>query len=196
MMNQDYTQQLKTFLLSFQLLEEQDVDELIDSATFRKLNKSDYFIREGEVCKEVAFVISGIFRSFFQVANGDEITYCILFPNVFITAYSSYITGNPSAESIQAVSAAELIVIPREKIVSLSERGISWIRFEKMIAEQQYLELERRIFQFQKEKAAQRYKDLLSHHPDYVKHIPLHYLASYLGITQRHLSRIRREIVF
>lgn len=193
-MQNEQLQKLKTFLLSFQLLDERDVDELLRSATFRELNKSDYFIREGEVCKEVAFVLSGTFRSFYQAANGDEITYCILFPNVFITAYSSYITGNPSVESIQAISAASLFVIPREKIAELSAKGIGWIRFEKMIAEQQYLELERRIFQFQKEKAAQRYQDLLNNHPDYVKHIPLHYLASYLGITQRHLSRIRREM--
>ncbi|MGL5889435.1 MAG: Crp/Fnr family transcriptional regulator [Bacteroidia bacterium] len=196
MMKPESLQQLKSFLLSFNLLEENDVDELLISATFRKLDKADYFIREGEICREVAFVVSGIFRSFYSAANNDEITYCILFPNVLITAYSSYITGNPSAESIQAISPAELIVLPREKIAALSAENIGWIRFEKMIAEQQYIELERRVFQFQKEKAAERYRDLINNHPDYIKHIPLQYLASYLGITQRHLSRIRKEISF
>ncbi|MNY26270.1 hypothetical protein D3C86_1601080 [compost metagenome] len=65
-----------------------------------------------------------------------------------------------------------------------------------MIAEQQYLELEKRLFLFQKEKAKKRYMDLLENQPDYVQQIPLQYLASYLGITSRHLSRLRREIVF
>ena len=88
------------------------------------------------------------------------------------------------------------MVIPREKIALLSASNPRWVRFEKMIAEQQYIELERRVFQFQKEKAAERYKDLLNNYPDYIRHIPLQYLASYLGITQRHLSRIRKEIVF
>lgn len=196
MMKSEQLQQLKSFLLSFTILEEGDINELLASASFRKLSKADYFIREGEICREVAFVISGIFRSYYSSATNDEITYCILFPHILITAYSSYMTGNPSAESIQAISAAELIVIPREKIASLSAENPRWVRFEKMIAEQQYIELERRIFQFQKEKAAERYKDLLSNYPDYIRHIPLQYLASYLGITQRHLSRIRKGIVF
>jgi CRP-like cAMP-binding protein len=196
MMKPEYLQQFKTFLLSFNLLNEEDVGELLASASCRKLDKGDYFIREGDVCREVAFVVSGIFRSFYAAANNDEITYCILFPQVLITAYSSYITGNPSSESIQAITAAELIVIPREKIAALSASNSRWVRFEKMIAEQQYIELERRVFQFQKEKAAARYLDLINNYPDYIKHIPLQYLASYLGITQRHLSRIRREIAF
>ncbi|MNT99762.1 hypothetical protein D3C72_2426980 [compost metagenome] len=65
-----------------------------------------------------------------------------------------------------------------------------------MIAEQQYLELEKRIFQLQKETALQRYTVLLRDQPEFVQQIPLQYLASYLGITQRHLSRIRSEITF
>ncbi|MNL38520.1 hypothetical protein D3C87_1607400 [compost metagenome] len=64
-----------------------------------------------------------------------------------------------------------------------------------MIAEQQYLELENRLFLFQKEKAKERYIDLLKNQPLYVQQIPLQYLASYLGITPRHLSRLRKEIV-
>lgn len=68
--------------------------------------------------------------------------------------------------------------------------------FLKLIAEQQYLELENRVFQLQKETALQRYTSLLNNHPEFVQEIPLQYLASYLGITQRHLSRIRKQISF
>jgi ribosomal protein L10 len=56
------------------------------------------------------------------------------------------------------------------------------------------MELETRFFQLQRDSAAQRYSTLLTNHPDYIQNIPLQYLASYLGITQRHLSRIRKEI--
>ncbi|MCZ8285856.1 MAG: Crp/Fnr family transcriptional regulator, partial [Bacteroidia bacterium] len=56
--------------------------------------------------------------------------------------------------------------------------------------------LEKRIFQLQRVHAKQRYDDLLKNHPEYVQRIPLQHIASYLGITQRHLSRIRKELVF
>ncbi|MNT98592.1 hypothetical protein D3C72_2412100 [compost metagenome] len=60
----------------------------------------------------------------------------------------------------------------------------------------QYLELEKRLFIFQKDKAKKRYIDLLENQPGYVQKIPLQYLASYLGITPRHLSRLRKEIQY
>jgi len=66
----------------------------------------------------------------------------------------------------------------------------------KVVAEQQYIELEKRIFKLQKDNASKRYADLIKHQPEYILKIPLQYLASYLGITQRHLSRIRKEISF
>ncbi|MCU0432188.1 MAG: Crp/Fnr family transcriptional regulator [Bacteroidia bacterium] len=193
MSNEEALRRLKTYLLAFGFLTEGDVEDLLRHVSFRKLERNEFFIREGEVNDEVGFVLSGIFRSFYVSPVGDEITYCILFPDIFIAAYSSYITGNPSVENIQAIAPAALIVLPRREIARLSAVSTGWLRFEKMVAEQQYLELERRVFQFQKESAAERYASLLRDYPDYVKHIPLHYLASYLGITQRHLSRIRRE---
>ena len=82
----------------------------------------------------------------------------------------------------------------KEAVDQLVKDDLNWTRFLKMIAEEEYLELENRFFQLQRDSAAQRYKALLGNQPDYVQKIPLQYLASYLGITQRHLSRIRKEI--
>ena len=63
-----------------------------------------------------------------------------------------------------------------------------------IIAEKEYVELEKWIFNHQKSNAQKRYVDLINNHPQFVQQIPLHYIASYLGITQRHLSRIRASI--
>ncbi|MNE25562.1 hypothetical protein D3C81_1957450 [compost metagenome] len=97
---------------------------------------------------------------------------------------------------MQALSPAELWVIKKSAIDKLAAESLVWTKYLKMIAEQQYLELEKRIFQLQKETALQRYTVLLRDQPEFVQQIPLQYLASYLGITQRHLSRIRSEITF
>ncbi|MGE8292054.1 MAG: Crp/Fnr family transcriptional regulator, partial [Sphingobacterium sp.] len=104
--------------------------------------------------------------------------------------------GGPSVETMQALSPAELWVIKKSAIDKLAAESLVWTKYLKMIAEQQYLELEKRIFQLQKETALQRYTVLLRDQPEFVQQIPLQYLASYLGITQRHLSRIRSEITF
>lgn len=97
---------------------------------------------------------------------------------------------------MQAISPAELWVIKKSAIDKLAAESLVWTKYLRMIAEQQYLELEKRIFQLQKETALQRYTVLLRDQPEFVRQIPLQYLSSYLGITQRHLSRIRNEITF
>lgn len=187
---------IKEYLASFHVLTNDEIEEFLQLGTKRVLNKLDYFIREGETCKEVAFILSGMFRSFYFSNKGEEITYCISFPNSFMTAYSSFITGQSTNENIQAITPVELLIVSKERIDSLAKKSPNWIKFLKIMAEQQYIELEKRIFQLQKENAMQRYGNLIKNQPEYIQKIPLQYVASYLGITQRHLSRIRKEITF
>lgn len=181
-------------LQQYPFLKQEDLDVLAIHTRTRSLEKGTYFIREGAICKEVAFVRSGTFRSYYISSTGEETTYCILFPGNFMTAYSSFITQEPSREYMQAITPAELLVIPKTIVDELERTNIRWLQFLKVMAEQQYIELEKRIFLLQQEKAAQRYQEMLLHHPEYLLQIPLQYLASYLGISTRHLSRLRKEM--
>ena len=187
---------IKNYLKSYNILTDDEIEIFIQKTTKRNLNKQDYFIKEGETCKEVAFVLNGIFRSFYISDKEEEITYCITFPDNLMTAYSSFITGQSTVENIQAITNVELLIIPKSTIDDFVSKNPNWTKFLKIVAEQQYIELEKRIFQLQKNNALQRYSDLLKNQPEYVQNIPLQHLASYLGITQRHLSRIRKEISF
>lgn len=187
---------VRNYFASFGIFSGKEVEDILHLLSERKLNKGDYFIREGDVCREVVFILSGTFRSYYTSAKGEEITYCFTFPNNLFTAYSSLITGKPTEENIQALTPMELLVISKSDLEALSATHPRWVEFRKTMAEQQYIELENRIFQLQKNNALQRYTELLRNQPEYLQRIPLQYLASYLGITQRHLSRIRREMSF
>ena len=187
---------LKSYLTSFDILTSDEIEEFVKHAMHKPVRKSEYFIKEGETCKRVAFVLSGTFRSYYISDKNEEITYCITFPNNLMTAYSSFLTSLPTLENIQAITDTELLVIPKSKIEALADHSQNWTLFLKAIAEQQYIELEKRIFQLQRSDAAKRYSDLLRDQPEYIRKIPLQYIASYLGITQRHLSRIRKSLPF
>ena len=187
---------LKQFLESFNIFSDAETDAIIKVFKRKQLKKSEFLIREGERSNDVVFIESGIFRSFYVSNDGDEITYCITFPNNLMTAYSSFITGGTTVENIQAITPVEMLVISRTKVKSFEKQFPNWTRFLKVMAEQQYIALENRVFSLQMDKASERYRMLIENHPEYVRTIPLQYLASYLGITQRHLSRIRREISF
>ncbi|MGY5354239.1 Crp/Fnr family transcriptional regulator [Wenyingzhuangia sp. IMCC45467] len=187
---------LKKFLNSFNILNDDEIDDFINAATTKHLDKFDYYIKEGETCTSVAFVLSGLLRSYYTSNKGEDITYCITFPNNFMNAYSSFLTHQPTQENIQAITETELLIISKEKIEQLAHNNHHWTLFQKTISEQQYIELEKRIFSLQGSNAAKRYEDLIKNQPQYIQNIPLQYLASYLGVTQRHLSRIRKEISF
>lgn len=184
---------VKEFLKYFNLLTEDQIDDFIQTCNFKRLKKSEYFIKEGETCKHVTFVLSGSLRSYYISDKDDEITYCITFPNNFMTAYSSYLTSQPTQENIQAITETELLILSKESADELAKEHPNWVHFLKIMAEHQYIELEKKIFQLQKSDATKRYSDLMKNQPEYIQKIPLQYLASYLGISQRHLSRIRKE---
>ncbi|WP_083543831.1 Crp/Fnr family transcriptional regulator [Myroides odoratimimus] len=187
---------LNIFFQRFNLFSEEEIGDIVALFVQRNIAKNDYLVKENDYCEEIAFIESGVFRSFYTNEKGDELTYCFRFPDDLIGAYSAFITGGKSIESIQAIVNAVVWSIQKKDLDALVDRLPQWTTFLKIIAEQQYLELERRVIQFQRETASERYKNLLIYHPNFVQYIPLQYLASYLGITQRHLSRIRKESTF
>ncbi|MEM6724222.1 MAG: Crp/Fnr family transcriptional regulator [Bacteroidota bacterium] len=187
---------LKQFIESYQTFSEEEVEQLIPLFEHRTLNKYDFLIKEGEVCDELSIIESGYFHSFYYSEEMEEVTFCVNFPKNLSFAYSSFITGEKSKESIQAITPARVWVLKKSIIDQLSQDHIGWTRFFQLIAERQYIELEERVFQFQKFDAQQRYINLMEQYPECVQQIPLKYLASYLGVTQRHLSRIRKQLTY
>lgn len=187
---------IQQFFQHFNIFSESEIGNFTALFERRTLNKNDFFVREGERCKEIAFIETGIFRSYYTSEDGKDMTYCFRFPNDLIASYSSFVSGEPSQENMQVISEAEILILKKDKIEELINESPNWMKFLKMIAEQEYLELEKRFFQMQRDSAAKRYASLLHNQPNYIQEIPLQYLASYLGITQRHLSRIRKEISF
>jgi len=183
------------YLQSFNILSPVEIENFMAGAEARILKKGTFFITENKTCAEVAFIKSGILRSYYTSSDAEEFTYCLTFPNQFMTAYSSFITGDPTVENIQAMSDVELLIIRKNVIDRLAETSINGLKLLKTIAEQQYLQLEKRVFMYQKDGAKERYLELFRTQPDYIKQIPVKHLASFLGITPRHLSRLRKEII-
>lgn len=185
---------LKAALKAFNVLIDDEIENFIQCFSSKNLNKSDLFVKTGETCNEIAYIKSGLFRSFYVTDKGEEVTSCLKFPGSLMTAYSSFITAHGSFVNMQAIAPAELLVVQKKVMEDLANENPNWMKFLRIIAERQYIELEKRTFQFQSDSAVQRYTALVEQHPEYIQNIPQQYLASYLGITQRHLSRIRKEL--
>ena len=187
---------MKKYLQSFNLFSAEDITELLALGTHDTIKKGEYFFKGGKVCNKVAFVFSGTFRHFYQADSGEEVSYCFTLAENFVTAYSSFVSNKKTDEQIQALSDASLFVIPKNEMERLINTRNNWMTFSKIIADRQYIKRENRILLLQKESAKIKYASLLQDKPEYVLNIPLQYLASYIGVTQRHLSRLRKEMSF
>ncbi len=185
---------MRKYLEQFNILTNDEIDFFEKKVTHKKIKKGEFFIKEGKISKEVGFVVSGLFRSFYYSSSQEEVTYCFTFSNSFASAYSSFLSQEKTAENIQALTDIELLTISKDEILNLEQSSTNWLKLFKLIAEQEYIKMEKRIFLLQKETAEQRYRDLLNNQPEFLQLIPLNFLSSYLGITQRHLSRIRKLI--
>lgn len=186
---------MKSVFQSIQILPEKELDQLDEFITFRTLKKGELLLSENQVCNEIVFIKSGILRSYFFNHQGDEITNCFAFENEFMASFSSFITQNIAEENIQALADTELQVISRENLEKLYKLGIHWQEIGRKLTEMEYVTLQKRMISFQKLSGKQRYEELFTHHQKYLQLIPLQYLASYLGVTPRHLSRIRKAIL-
>ncbi|NAY91731.1 cyclic nucleotide-binding domain-containing protein [Muricauda sp. JGD-17] len=185
---------MNEYLKSFQILSDDEINLFESKLVKKRLKKGDLFIQEGQTSKEIAFVFSGLLRSYYHTASAEEVTYCFSFANEFTGAYTSFLSQRKTVLNVQALTDSVLLSISREDVLALEKSSYNWLKLFKVIAEQEFVQTEKRIFLLQKETAQIRYLNLQANHPEFLQLIPLNYLASYLGITQRHLSRIRRTV--
>ncbi|MBD0403807.1 Crp/Fnr family transcriptional regulator [Flammeovirga sp. EKP202] len=185
---------LKSFISSITSFSEKEIEEFTQKFKPISLKKNEHFIEQGEVCQKVGFVTKGIVRNYYLSSKEEEVTYCLTFPHHFVNAFSSYVSGQPTRESIHAITDVELLIFYRRDFEVFIQKDSRWQDFYTRLTEGAYIKLEEYIFMMNMESAEKRYEDLVKNYPDYIKHIPLKYLSSYLGITQRHLSRIRKNI--
>jgi CRP-like cAMP-binding protein len=185
---------LINYLLQFGQLNQQQIDLITSKAKEVFLKKGEYFSEAGFIAKEVAFIIDGILRVCYYNNKGQEITRYFIDENNFAVDLNSFTTKIPSSEYTQAVTDCKLIVFSANDLNEISLTIIGWDNIVNQIMTKSLIEKVNRISPMLAEDAKSRYLSFFDKFPRLANRIPLSMLASYLGITQSSLSRIRRQI--
>jgi CRP-like cAMP-binding protein len=178
------------------LLPAERVDSFLAIGKNKKLEAADYFIRAGEVPYKIAFVASGLCRYVYINDKGHEFTNGFIMENNFISSYSAMILGKPSYFSIEALEDAQLFEIRWTDFTQLLDKDIFWNKFLLRFVERGYIIKEKRERDLLLLDAETRYKDFLKEFPGVDQRVSQGIIASYLGIKQETLSRIRKRIIF
>ncbi|HLT08125.1 MAG TPA: Crp/Fnr family transcriptional regulator [Cyclobacteriaceae bacterium] len=182
------------YILQFGNLNKHQIDLIESKGTVVELRKDDFFWEAGKAVKQVGFITQGVLRVFYYNNKGEEITRYFIDENHLIlsghTGEGMYI---PS-EYLSAVSDCTLIVFPHRNWTELLEIIIGLDQIVQRIVARQHKEKVSRRSEMITQSAKERYLDFIHKFPTLVNRVPLSYIASYLGITQSSLSRIRKSI--
>jgi CRP-like cAMP-binding protein len=154
------------------------------------LSKNDFLLTEGKTCKHLYFLSQGAARGYYTL-DGKEITHWFAFENDFVTSLHSFITAEPAVENIQLLEGSILFSISKEALTQLLNQYHEIERVVRLAYEKYYIRLEDRFLNAQFKTAAERYDQLLLENPHILERVPLGMVASYLGISQETLSRVR-----
>lgn len=164
-----------------------------ESCTEKKVRKGQSLLHEGEIWALNCFITSGCFRLYRTDKAGIEHTARFAIENWWITDMESYIYQKPSEYNIEALSSGTIIVWPKNAWDEILKVSPAMKLFNDQLLERAYIASQRRIFSLISNSAAERYFEFQKTYPNVFNKVPLHMVASYLGISRETLSRIRRE---
>ena len=172
-------------------------EEIHFSAQFFKpihLKKGDIFIHEDESCRHIGFITSGAVKAYANDKEGKENITCFKFENEFVTSFSEFVMQTKSRRSIRAIEDSIIYRISYPDYRYLLDQVTAWNGVIKLVVEQEYYQKERYLLNYNNKSAVDKYRYVLSNEPKLVQRIAMQDLASYLGVTQRSLTRVKGQI--
>ncbi len=186
-------QQLLQHIKNYSLLSSEAEQALYHCFEEQVLSKNDYLVTEGKICRHLYFLEQGAIRGYY-ILDGKEITHWFGFAQDFVTSFHSFITEQPAVENIQLLEGSILWSISKNNLNKLFKQFPEIDRLVRIAYEKYYIRLEERFVNAQFKTATERYESLLEQTPHIIERVPLGYIASYLGISQETLSRIRSRL--
>ena len=184
---------LTAFLKATGLVPLQTAEEIASHFKESAIAKNDFFLREGRLSNEYLFLANGFMRAFAHDLESNEVTTHFYTAGQVVFEVSSFFNRAISRENIQALTACEGWSITYNELNTLFHTLPEFREFGRHILVKGFSGLKTRMLSMITETAEERYEGLLKSNPEIFVHAPLKYIASYLGITDTSLSRIRKE---
>jgi CRP-like cAMP-binding protein len=173
-------------------INEEDQLALRGKMRIEKFEKNDIIQHPGSRCNTLYFVSTGIARIFY-LKDGNDVTEHFAFNGNIIIRAESLFTERITQKGIQALTPIDMVCMNAKDLFQLCSIHPNIERLFHQIIIKEYLNANKRIESLQLLSAQERYLELMKE-TDLVQSIPLKYIASYLGITQVSLSRIRAQV--
>ena len=159
----------------------------------QSFKKNDFIVEEGKTSRYIGFIETGMFQ-YYVIKDGEEKTSYVSIENTFFASVLSFISEAPAMENIKALVDGSISMISKPKLKQLVKDIPAFKDFYIGLLEATVCGIDASRHDLVVLTAEQRYEKMLAREPHLLQQIPLLHLASMLGVTPRHLSRIRSKI--
>lgn len=159
----------------------------------RHLKKGEFLVKAGQICKYVSFINSGLVRLFYSI-DGKDISIGFAQQGDYTSEYESFLTRKPAAQNIEALTDVEVIDLGYDDMQRLYKAYPAFQEFGRKISEMLFIMLNQRNTALLALTPEERYTQMIQTNASLLQLVPQYMLASFIGITPEHLSRIRRKL--
>jgi CRP-like cAMP-binding protein len=185
-------EQIRQVIKQMIQVSETELDDFLGQAVLKTFKRQQLISEPDAIPNEIFFINKGLIRVFLIDHAGNEHTIHFALENQFIADYSNFIQQQPSLYALQAMEETQAIVFPRSSI----EWGYAHLeqgqKMGRLIAEYYFIYQDNRIKNMYARTPKQRYDSIAEVFPNIHNRVPQHMIASYLGITPVHLSRLKK----
>jgi len=161
--------------------------------TVRQIPKGDFLVKAGQVCQHVSFINIGLVRLYYTV-DGKDISIGFVGEGEYTSEYESFLTRSPASQNIGALTDVEVIDLGIDDMQRLYKQFPVFQEFGRKIAEFLFIMLNRRNTALLALTPEDRYRNMIVNNFLLLQQVPQYMLASYIGVTPEHLSRIRKKM--
>ncbi|OIV39898.1 Crp/Fnr family transcriptional regulator [Flavobacterium johnsoniae] len=192
---QKHLHQLKQTIESYYPISENSWKLIESIAAFQTLKKSETLLQNGEIAKNLHFIVKGVLRAFITDQQGNFYNKNLFLENYFAGSKVSLMLESPSNFTIEALEDSIIINLNYKRYISLINENDDLKNFYIAHLEKNWIiDKEQREIALVMQNATERYVSLLEKHPSIAERVPLLHIASHLGITPTQLSRIRKSL--
>lgn len=161
----------------------------------KKLKKKEYLLRQGEICKHSAFVLSGCLRGYSIDKNGTEHVLSFAPADWWMADMYSLISQQPGVLNIEALEETEMLLLSKTNQERLYAEVPKFERFFRILAEKSLVANQQRLIDRLSLTGEERYKIFCNRYPTLINHLPQKQIAAYIGVSPEFLSRARAAAV-
>ncbi|MFD2518245.1 Crp/Fnr family transcriptional regulator [Salinimicrobium flavum] len=169
-----------------------ELEDIVSHFERETIPKNQPLVKEGQICSKLYFVEQGVGRSYYLKEDGKEITQWFFVEGHFMSSIESFFQQNPSLYYLEMLEDAVLYSITRDKLDLLFSRYHNMEKLGRLLSTEMLTRVVNKLNAIQFQTARERYDYMLSEYPELANRVALGYIASYLGMTQETLSRIRK----